>query len=145
MLQREDGIETQSYFHSRRDCEFLGFLPICDDALTYYSVQNIGTNTEYERVTPVFGEYNNEIQTEIESWFQNPFKGKGREEDRLRHEYYRDEFLKRFEECKYCVWFLGCDDADYFMRFKTKEDALQYLTSVDFFDEVYENEQSMMW
>lgn len=145
MLQREDGIDVNDFFYNKLDTELLGFLPLGDDCLQYYSVENIGTNTDHERVTPVVGEYNNDIKTELEMWYESSVSTSIREEKRLQHEYYRDEFLGRFETHKYCVWFVGCDDSDYFMRFESKETALEYLSTVTSFDEVYENEYAMVW
>lgn len=146
MLQREDGIEVQDYYTSTPlNSEFLGFLPLIDDCLQYYTVENIGSDKSIERVTPVFGEYNDSVMTDQEHWYSTNVSKSTREEKRLQHEYYRDEFLQRFETCKYCVWFIGCDDADYFMRFESKESALEYLSTVSSFDEVYENEYAMVW
>lgn len=145
MLQRTDGIEVQSYFRTRtKNDEFLGFLPVLNDALNYYSVPNIGVNTEVERVTPVFGKFS-DVMTDIEYWYEKDISPKAREEDKLQHEYYRDEFLERVKTHKYCVWFVGCDDGDIFMRFFDKEDAVSFISTVEFFDEIYNHPNSMNW
>lgn len=146
MLQREDGIEVHDFYtRSPIGADFLGFLPLIDDCLQYFTVENIGSDKTIERVTPVFGEYNNTVMTDLEHWYSTTVNKSEREEKRLQHEYYRSEFLDRFDNHKYCVWFMGCDDSDYFMRFESKESALEYLSTVTSFDEVYENEYSMMW
>lgn len=145
MLQRSDGIEIPDYFRTRtKDDEFLGFLPVLDEALNYYSVENIGECTEYNRVTPIFGKFS-DIMTDLEYWYEKDIHPKAREEDKLQHEYYRDEALERVRTHKYCVWFVGCDDGDIFMRFIDKEDALNFISTVEFFDEIYEHPNSMHW
>lgn len=145
MLQRDDGIEVPEYFRKRLGTEdFLGFLPVLDDALTYFTVENIGSESKYVRVTPIYGQFS-DAKTDIELWYEKDISKKAREDDKLQHEYYRDDVLSRVATHKYCVWFLGCDDADTFMRFIDKEHALQYLNTVEFFDEVYESPTAMIW
>lgn len=147
MLQYCDGIEVSHYIEYRiHKYDFLGFLPLIDvDGLEYYTVENKGRLSDiFARVSPVIGEESDMI-TELEYWFTQPIPQDAREERKLYHEYYRDEFIKRLQEWKYCVRFLGCDDADYFMRFKNKEHALEFLNTVSSFDEIYNHEHSMMW
>ena len=145
LLQLEDGVSAEHYTNRIHNKELLGFLPILCDGLSYYSMNNIGTNSDFERITPVLGEYRDNIRTDLEYWYLDDFKKGGREEDRLQHEMYRDDYIERIETHQYCVWFVGCDDGDLFMRFKTKEDALEYLECVDFLDEVYKDPYCMYW
>lgn len=146
LLQIDDGIEVPEYYkRSGTHCEFLGFLPMIDDRHSYYTVENIGTCSVYNRVSPVFGELNTVIMTDSERWYEDPISDGAREESRLQHEYYRDEILQRVKNCPYCVWFIGCDDGDTFMRFESKETAMEFLNSVFSFDEIFEHQDSQYW
>lgn len=148
MLQQEcDNISVSPFFMERNASDFLGFLPVLDpEENGYYTVANDHPERHYERVSPIFGEYNTDIRTELEWWYEQPELPKGSRLDRvLEHEFYRGEVLERIERCPYCVWFVGCDDGDKFMRFESKEAALEFFSSVDFFDEVDEHPLCQYW
>ncbi|EPQ9499998.1 hypothetical protein ACUYQI_000703 [Salmonella enterica subsp. enterica serovar Braenderup] len=146
LLQIEDHIEVPRYYMSRcENDELLGFLPVLvPDQHSYYTVENISPSREFDRVSPVFGSYSDVI-TDSEYWYQKPIHKNAREEDKLQHEYYRDEFLERLETHKYCVWFVGCDDGDNFIRFESKDKALEYLSSIEYFEEIYNNPHCQLW
>lgn len=147
LLQEEDNILVGRFYMQRNVSEFLGFLPVCDhEERGYYSVANDHPNRVYERVSPTFGEYNKNILTELEYWYQQPELPKGsRVESVLEHEFYRDEVLDRIERCPYCVWFVGCDDGDKFMRFESKDAALEFFETIDFFDEIEDHPLCQYW
>lgn len=145
VLTYKDNIDIPEYYKTRSGCELLGFMPALDhERHSYYTVENIHPNAEYLRVSPVFGKFS-DTKTDLEYWYEKP-PGKGmKEEHRLQHEFYRDEFLERLETHKYCVWFEGCDDGDSFMRFESKEKALEFLEEIELFDEIYEHPLRQMW
>ena len=147
LLQTSDNIMIASYYMQRSNSGFLGFLPVLDpDEHTYYTVCNEHPYREYERVSPIFGEHNPNIRTELEYWYMQPELPKGsRHSLVLNHELYRDEIIERIERCPYCVWFVGCDDGDKFMRFENKDAALEFFKYIDFFDEVYEHPLCQHW
>lgn len=127
--------------------DFLGFLPVLDhENNSYYTVSNEHPEREYERVSPIFGEYNDTIRTELEWWYEQPELPKGtRLEQVLNHEFYRGDVLERIDRCNYCVWFVGCDDGDKFMRFESKKDALDFFKYIDFYDEIEEHPLCQNW
>lgn len=139
MLQQEcDNIKVDPFYMNRRRTDFLGFLPVLNpEENGYYTVANIHPEKNYERVSPVFGEFNTDIRTEMEWWYAQEELPKGSRLERvLDHEIYRDEWLERITLCPYCVWFVGCDDGDKFMRFESKEAAIDFFKHIDFYDEV---------
>ena len=145
MLQYTDNIEIKEYYKTRFGCELMGFMPALDSEVhSYYTVENIHPNAEYSRVSPVFGKYC-DAMTDLELWYEAGVPKGLREEQRLLHELYRDEYLLRTQTHKYCVWFEGCDDGDSFMRFESKESALEFLEETNFFDEIYEHPERQTW
>lgn len=139
MLQQEcNNIKVNPFYMNRNASDFLGFLPVLDhEENSYYTVENIHPEKNYERVSPVFGEYNTDVRTEKEWWYEQEQLPKGsREVHVLDHEFYRGEVLERIARCPYCVWFVGCDDGDKFMRFESKEAALEFFKYIDFYDEI---------
>lgn len=147
ILQESDNIKVNKFYVSSKYNEFLGYIPVLDhDTHSYYTVQNDHEHKNFERVSPIMGRYDHELITEVEEWyFRQSLPPKSREEDVLRHELYRDEYIERFSTHKYCVWFIGCDDGDSFMRFESKESALEFLSNIDFFDEIYIHPHRQMW
>lgn len=148
MLQQEcDNILVSPFFMERNATDFLGFLPVLDcEENSYYTVANEHPERHYERVSPIFGEYNADIRTELEWWFEKPELPEGsRLNQVLEHEMYRGEVLERIERCQYCVWFVGCDDGDKFMRFESKAAALEFFSNVDFYDEIDEHPLCQNW
>lgn len=147
LLQVKDNISVAKFYMEYGVRDFLGFLPVIDpDNHSYYTVANDHPERIYERVSPVFGEYNNDIVSELESWYSQETLPKWtREEQKLEHEFYRGEVLERLERCKYCIWFVGCDDGDKFMRFESKESALEFLNNITAFDFVDEHPLCQYW
>ena len=148
MLQQEKhNIRVAKFYMERSVGEFLGFLPVLDpEENGYYTVSNDHPNRFYERVSPIFGERNTDIRTELEWWYEQPELPKGSRLDMvLDHEIYRGEVLERIERCPYCVWFVGCDDGDKFMRFESKEAALEFFSDIDFYDEIDEHPLCQNW
>lgn len=147
LLTENDNIQVNKFYMKRNASDFLGFLPVLDpDVHSYYSVSNEHPNKIFDRVSPVFGGYNMSIKTDQEYWYaQETLPSGTRHNTILEHEFYRDEWLERFKRCKYCVWFVGCDDGDKFMRFESKDDALDFLNNIDFFDEINEHPLCQNW
>lgn len=147
LLQESDNIKIASYYTKRSDTEFLGFLPALDpDEHSYYTVSNEHPHRDYDRVSPIFGVLNLNIRTELEHWYIQPELPKGsRLKLVLNHELYRDEVIERIERCPYCVWFVGCDDGDKFMRFENKEAALEFFKYIDFFEEIVSHPLCQPW
>lgn len=129
-------------FYKSYSSEFLGFIPVLDpnySCCSYYSVENIHPNAEYERVVPCF-EFNNEEIFEVEEFFfkeTETLSKKIREDLKLEHEIYRDEYIENFKK-KYVVLFVGCDDGDKVMRFESKQHALDFLSNI-YFDEIIDD------
>lgn len=146
LLPESDQIQVEPYYRTMSTREFLGYLLVDDvDQHGYYTVSNSAPNPVCERVSPVFGEYNDTVMTDLECWYEKPtYKGM-RENDALQHEYYRDEYLERLSTHKYCVWFMGCDDGDKFMRFESKESAIEFLNNIELFDEIDDHPHCQMW
>ncbi|WNA15761.1 hypothetical protein XaC1_118 [Xanthomonas phage XaC1] len=131
--------------------EFLGYLPVYSADYTYYTIQNINQNCEFDRVSVVLGYENSDRLSLIEmSYYEllskaefKARKFRGSYEDFLAK---RDEILDNIFRNPYFIVFVGCDDGDICMRFKDKEHALKYLTEqIVYFDEVYQDPNMMIY
>jgi len=129
--------------------ELLGYLPVLDEhfgAISYYSCENLHPEREYNRVVPCFQHnVNDEWRSNEEQFFmQESLDKKAREEQKLRHEIYRDDYIKNFNENKFLVIFVGCDDGDKIMRFKDREAAITFLKNIAFYDEIFDTHEMLM-
>ncbi|AFC21589.1 hypothetical protein GAP32_139 [Cronobacter phage vB_CsaM_GAP32] len=127
----------------------LGFLPVFDveyNSISYYSVENIHPNREYERVVPCYHlEVSDDWVCEQEHFFmQECLPPKSRENLVLLHEIYRDEYIDNFTNKKYIVIFVGCDDGDKIMRFKDHNDAVKFLNGISYYDEIFDKNEMLM-
>lgn len=129
--------------------ELLGYLPVLDEqfaAISYYSCENIHPEREHNRIVPCFHyNVNDEWQSNEEQFFmQKSLDKKVREDQKLRHEIYRDDYIKNFNENKFVVIFVGCDDGDKIMRFKDQDAALTFLKNITFYDEIFDTHEMLM-
>lgn len=127
---------------------FLGYLPVLDSeylACSYYSVPNIHPTKEYDRVVPCYL-VPHEWPTETEEFFLRETLDKDtRENIKIYHELYRDLYIDNFNTKKMLIRFVGCDDGDKVYRVKDFDDAMLFLNSVSFFEEVYNNDMLMVY
>ncbi|QOI71076.1 hypothetical protein pEaSNUABM12_00138 [Erwinia phage pEa_SNUABM_12] len=126
------------------DSELLGYLPVFDEeykAISYYSCENIHPEYEYRRVVPCYQYKVSEEWTSSEEDFfmQEKLPKKSREDLVLQHEIYRDDYIKNFQDNKYVVIFVGCDDGDKVMRFKDRESAIKFLEGITYYDEIFDD------
>lgn len=129
--------------------ELLGWLPVFDEdfnAITYYSCRNEHPEAEYNRVVPCFHiQVSDDWTTCKEDFFFLEKLRKGaREKDVLLHEIYRDDYIKNFNENKFVVLFVGCDDGDKVMRFKDREAAIEFLECTEYYDEIFDTHDMLM-
>lgn len=133
----------------RFNSELLGYLPVFDEdfnAISYYSCENLHPEREYNRVVPCYHyNVNEDWQSAEEEFFmRESLHKKAREDQKLRHEVYRDDYIKNFNENKYVVIFVGCDDGDKVMRFKDREAAIEFLNSITYYDEIFDTHEMLM-
>lgn len=132
-----------------KDSELLGYLPVFDEefnAISYYSCENLHPDREHNRVVPCY-QYSigDNWTTAEENFFMlEELHPKSREEDKLRHEIYRDDYIQNFNDNKYVVIFVGCDDGDKIMRFKDREHAIEFLEGITYYDEIYDTHDMLM-
>ncbi|QOI72160.1 hypothetical protein pEaSNUABM50_00136 [Erwinia phage pEa_SNUABM_50] len=126
------------------DSELLGYLPVFDEeykAISYYSCENMHPEYEYRRVVPCYQyKVSDEWTSSEEDFFmQEKLPKKSREDLVLQHEIYRDDYIKNFQDNKYVVIFVGCDDGDKVMRFKDRESAIKFLEGITYYDEIFDD------
>jgi len=145
----------------------IGFLPLISDSYHYYAMKanspldsGIGDdlrarniwqdykNTEITHVAPVFGcvdlnfQTPQEYQAKVEQkWAENglPHKKSFSLEESKRH-----AILNNQKENPYVLFFHGCDDGHCALRFKNEQAAKEFLTLVETFEDVIEN-NTMIW
>lgn len=131
------------------DSELLGYLPVFDEdfnAISYYSCENLHPEREYNRVVPCY-HYNvrdDWTSNEEEFFMQESLHPKAREDQVLRHEIYRDDYINNYNENKYVVIFVGCDDGDKVMRFKDRNAAIEFLEGITYYDEIFDTHEMLM-
>ncbi|SOK58410.1 hypothetical protein [Yersinia phage fHe-Yen9-04] len=130
------------------DSELLGYLPVFDEdhkAISYYSCENMHPEYEYRRVVPCYQYKVSEDWTAAEEDFfmQEHLPKKSRGYLVLQHEIYRDDYIKNFQDNKYVVIFVGCDDGDKVMRFKDRDSAINFLESITYYDEIFDDMRLM--
>lgn len=132
-----------------KSSELLGYLPVFDEdfnAISYYSCENLHPDSEFKRVVPCY-HYNvsDDWTTNEEEFFmREALHPKAREDLVLRHEIYRDDYIKNFNENKFVVIFIGCDDGDKVMRFKDRTSAIEFLDSITYYDEIFDTHEMLM-
>jgi len=145
----------------------LGFLPLISDSYRYYAMKtnspldaSIGNdlrnrniwqdykNTEITHVSPVFGGTNVDFQTPEEyqakveqEWAEN---GLPHRKSFSMEESKRRAILNNQKENPYILFFHGCDDGHCALRFQNEQAAKEYLTLVETFEDVIEN-NTMIW
>lgn len=143
-----DKVNT-SWVYTFNSSELLGYLPVLDEdynAISYYSCENMHPNSEHKRVVPCyhFNVNDDYILSDEEFFMQECLPPKSREDLVLFHEVYRDDFIKNFNEKKFIVIFVGCDDGDKYMRFKDRESAIEFLNSITYYDEIFGKNDFLM-
>lgn len=143
----QDMVNTSWGF--RFNSELLGYLPVFDEdfnAISYYSCENLHPEREYNRVVPCYHYkvYDGWMSNEEEFFMQESLHPTAREDQVLRHEIYRDDYIKNYNENKYIVIFVGCDDGDKVMRFKDREHAIEFLNSITYYDEIFDTHEMLM-
>lgn len=163
--QKQAKMENRGYFSgfSKKPYNLLGFLPLLSDCYQYYTMKaenNLDksivedlmnrqiwkdyTKNEITYVSPIFGGIDPRFQTDNEyyaaeqqKWAENGLPHKKsftfKDDERL-------AILKNRSENQYILFFHGCDDGHFALRFKNEQDAKEYLEMVETFDDVMENE-----
>jgi hypothetical protein len=127
----------------------LGYLPVFDEdfrAISYYSCENMHPEAEHRRVVPCYHYHIWEdwMTSEEEYYMQETLSPKTSYNSVLHHEIYRDDYIKNYNENKFVVMFVGCDDGDKFMRFKDRESAIEFLESITYYDEIFDTQVLLM-
>lgn len=163
--QKQAKMENRGYFSgfSKKPYTLLGFLPLLSDCYQYYTMKaeysldtsivedlmnrqiwKDYTKNEITHVSPIFGGIDPSFQTDTEYYAAEQQKWV---EDGLPHKKsftFKDderlEILKNRSENQYILFFHGCDDGHFALRFKNAQDAKEYLEMVETFDDVMENE-----
>lgn len=131
--------EAQIHYNIiHREQKLLGYLPVLDDSLWYYSWENQIQN-EYDHITPVVLEYNETFTSDSDEFYINELHPKARHDTKQLHEKNSKYFTERFETCKYLLFFVGSDDGAFAMRFKDEQSAIDFANSLDFLDEIIDH------
>lgn len=163
--KKQAKMENRGYFSGLSDEPYtlLGFLPLLSDSYQYYTMKaehNLDksiiddlmnrqiwkdyTKNEITHVSPVFGGIDPCFQTDTEYYAAEQQKWA---ENGLPHNKsftFKDDerlaILKNRSENQYILFFHGCDDGHFALRFKSEQKAKEYLEMVETFDDVMENE-----
>lgn len=167
LLNKEQANMRNAFYFSgfsKDPYKLLGFLPLLTDCFNYYAMvsdkkldksivedfMNKNLWKDYNRneishVSPVFGGYDPEFQTESEyyaaqeqEWSE---KGLPHKKSFSFSEDRRQAILKNRTENTYILFFHGCDDGHMALRFKNERDAFDYLAIVESFEDITENEE----
>lgn len=138
-----EGIEVHDFYSTNNDYEFIGYLPVLDiERHSYYTLENLNTKSVHKRVSAIFGLINSTGYLINEFRFNNPYTKLEFKKYKIRGSYedYLESQIKIKKEVldkPYVLVFVGCDDGDVGMRFKDKEQALEFLEIAENFDDVY--------
>lgn len=131
--------------YTKHNGELLGFIPCTYDGIWYYCCKAKDLNGNDIHVAPVYGgaivNHNDHEDFYLRDFPENY---KGRAERKLDHEVHSAYHRERASTHTYKVFFLGCDDGDTMMRFKSREHALEVLTNVVDFSELFNSVDMFM-
>lgn len=146
MLMQNIELYNNLQFQSR-EMETLGYLPVLDlEALRYFTLPTTAKNPELSRVSFIQGFFDNTFITPKEEFYLKD-KVEKHLSQQIKDDYTlnRQSFIDNFNNHKYCVMFWGFDDSHYFMRFKDKNQAVDFLNNIDFFDQIIEHPLAIMY